>query len=233
MMIYALHGFLGSPLDWQAILPKGKQTCMDLFEEKSIAQPSLRCWAERFISLVEKDGHSSRILCGYSLGGRLALHALSLAPKLWSKAIFLSTHLGLEHEEEKQLRVAQDKLWAERFLTGEWEPLLAAWNSQKIFERDLPLIQKKTVTLSLREAYAAALQNWSLGLQRNFLQEVNSLQMPILWLTGEHDRSSRQRAKKISFSHSNSIEYSVPGAGHRLLNYESQIQPLISNFLEG
>lgn len=56
-----------------------------------------------------------KILVGYSMGGRLALHAL-LEGGLWDAAILISPHPGLESEEERAARRAGDAEWGSRAL---------------------------------------------------------------------------------------------------------------------
>ena len=134
--IFALHGFLGSPSDWQLLekaFPKAKLHAVDLFDKRY--SQSLIDWAKSFNESA-KQSNGKRILIGYSLGGRLALHALLDNPSLWSAAILISANPGLKSEQERSDRLASDSRWASRFLIESWDVLLDDWNKQPIFAND-------------------------------------------------------------------------------------------------
>ena len=74
----------------------------------------------------------SRALLGYSMGGRLALHALLEDSNPWQAAIIISAHPGLEDEKEREARIASDAEWASKALMGTWESFTDDWNAQPI-----------------------------------------------------------------------------------------------------
>ena len=108
-MITALHGFLGLPSDWDFLRRAGLD----------VATPDLR--------EIPQEGDT---LLGYSLGGRLALHAL-LGGARYRNAVIVSAGLGVE--EDREARLGQDEHWAERFEHGEWYAVMRDWNAQPIF----------------------------------------------------------------------------------------------------
>jgi pimeloyl-ACP methyl ester carboxylesterase len=65
------------------------------------------------------------------------------------------------------------------------------------------------------------LTTWSLGKQDDLTSAIEQLNLPILWLTGEHDASFCQVAEKIKFSHIHSRTSVIPAMGHRLLHEAS------------
>src|SRR5258708_3665465 len=98
-MIYALHGVLGLASDWDFL--KSRMHEHDFEAEdlwKSFSGTDLKTWAEqKSQALIHQtsQGSGPRILLGYSLGGRLAMHLLLAQPKLWDAAIFISANPGL------------------------------------------------------------------------------------------------------------------------------------------
>src|SRR6476661_7376674 len=99
-MIHALHGFLGLPRDWDLFESavqdhRGRPVRLvkhNLWEElAALDDKSLRSWAREFNSNIE----GKNILVGYSMGGRLAMHALIDDHTKWSGAVFISAHPGL------------------------------------------------------------------------------------------------------------------------------------------
>jgi 2-succinyl-6-hydroxy-2,4-cyclohexadiene-1-carboxylate synthase len=133
--VYAVHGFLGQPNDWKvlypSLLPIKKMISVDLYK---IATPALgfESWALSLNKQALEDS-APRILLGYSLGGRLALHALLQQPKIWDGAIFISTHGGIEHSAEKQNRLKEDLIWSKKFYSESWLDLLNDWNARSAF----------------------------------------------------------------------------------------------------
>lgn len=101
--VFFLHGFLGRPSDWdriQAKLPVAEGLRffnLDYFKNPLLdPKNSLSSWADHFINWIETQSglHDRNILVGYSLGGRLALHALEKKPGLWHRLVLISTNPG-------------------------------------------------------------------------------------------------------------------------------------------
>lgn len=228
-MIYALHGFLGRPEDWEGVFGAGQARCPDLFVLDEIKN-GLWGWSERFNAAVQRESCTPRILCGYSLGGRLALHALLAAPDLWDAAIILSAHPGLACSSERLERCASDKIWAARFRNEPWEGVLAAWDSQKIFTHDPPNKSRLEVAFD-REALAAVFEHWSLGLQDDLRPSLAALDLPILFVTGALDAAYSSLGASLRLRSKTSRCLSLPLAGHRLLCNNALNKP-IAPFIE-
>jgi len=215
-MIYALHGFLGNPSDWETVFQGnrwGHDLCApDLFKSQSV--PSLEACAQEFNQKVAKDS-GPHILIGYSLGGRLAMHALTQQPALWKAAIIISAHPGLDDEEKKKERFMLDEQWAHRFEKEPWEDLMQAWNGREVFQAggfNFNRLEKDYQ----RSILADVLRKWSLGGQTNFRAQLAQLEVPVLWMVGADDAIYVQQANKIFLKHPLSKISLVSGAGHRM-----------------
>lgn len=203
MTYFALHGFLGSPLDWQ-----GEMTHVpNLFSQIA---PFWE-WAKNFNRYAEEICDQERILVGYSMGGRLALHALIDNPTLWKRAVILSANPGICSNPKE--RIMADQAWAKRFEEEPWDELMLAWNEQAVFGGKAPQRQEKDFS---RNALSKALTTWSLGKQENLLEKIEALSIPILWLTGERDVKFTALAEQVKLSHPHSEKRVVEGATHRL-----------------
>ncbi len=216
LKLYALHGFLGCKSDWNSFDPASFNVdqiiAVDPFQQRSV--DSLKAWAASFTSKIDEPKTHQNILMGYSLGGRLALHALVQQPSLWKAAVIISAHPGLTDEEEKKHRLEQDKQWARRFLAEPWGPLLQTWNQQGTLLTSQPLQRKQADYDRITLAYA--LQCLSLGVQEDLRPAIAALPFPILWLTGEKDEKYTALAKDLVYSHPHSSFQVVPGSGHRV-----------------
>ena len=111
-MIWCLHGALGQTGDWQAFsqtMAAQGRTCrgVELWRFLECEGMGLSEWAAVFNAEVRAAGEKENFLVGYSMGGRLALHALLDDPALWTKAVIVSAHPGLLEERERLERMAR------------------------------------------------------------------------------------------------------------------------------
>ena len=136
-MIHALHGHAGLPDDLMPLLRFAGQPFQEWHLWRTLTNHPESASLDGFATLLNDtashDGHHLRILLGYSLGGRLALHALTQQPQMWDAAIILSAHPGLSTDEERAGRLTHDQAWAAHFLHDSWPEVMAAWNEQAVF----------------------------------------------------------------------------------------------------
>lgn len=196
--VIALHGFLGRPDDFTPI------PGVDLFAENPLP---FWDWAHRF------NQHHSGTLVGYSMGGRLALHALIENPTNWERAAIISAHPGLNATERTQ-RLQLDAAWAEKFRNGCWEEVLAEWNDQPVFAYDQPIVPSEKEFN--RTLLADAMLTWSLGNQEDLRKAIASLPMQIDWYVGEYDQRFIEVASTLTFANKGSQVNVVPKCGHRI-----------------
>jgi 2-succinyl-6-hydroxy-2,4-cyclohexadiene-1-carboxylate synthase len=211
MKLYALHGFLGTPQDWDFL--KGRVEAIDL---TVFPTDSLEVWAQHFNAYVHQQAvEEPRVLLGYSLGGRLALHCLLQDPALWRAGIIVSAHCGLDSEEKKSARRLQDEKWAHCMETLEWGLLMERWNAQKVFCGFPPPFQRREELFS-RKWLAQALRGFSLGGQQDLRVPLAHLQLPLLWVTGGKDAAFFEIAKTVQLKDPLSKMHAIAGAGHRV-----------------
>ena len=209
-MIYALHGFLGLPTDWKPILGENVHA-VDLYNTKNV--DPFWTWAKKFNNTISKN--DTNILLGYSLGGRLAIHALIQRPDLWDAAIIVSSHPGLSSESERKIRLKEDQRWAERFKRESWERLMKDWNAQPIFAGETNGLQRDECAFS-RQLLADVLVEWSLGKQDDLRDDLQSLSIPILWIAGENDSRCVKIVQTHTLRHPQSSIWIAPNSGHRV-----------------
>jgi 2-succinyl-6-hydroxy-2,4-cyclohexadiene-1-carboxylate synthase len=186
MVITCLHGFLGNPHDWDFLREAGFP----------IETPPL--------DAIPPHGDT---LLGYSLGGRLALHAL-LAGAQYKRAIFVSTGLGIEGEEARAVRRAADEAWARRFETEDFDSVMAAWNAQ-------PVLAGPSLVRTRDDYDPRALREWSSGALPAVASRLRELHIPTLWIAGARDAKYVAEAERaVSLLHHANL--AVIDAGHRV-----------------
>jgi 2-succinyl-6-hydroxy-2,4-cyclohexadiene-1-carboxylate synthase len=187
MVITCLHGFLGNPHDWDFLREAGF----------TIETPPL--------DAIPPHGDT---LLGYSLGGRLALHAL-LAGAQYKRAIFVSTGLGIEGEEARAARRAADESWAQRFETEDFDSVMAAWNAQ-------PVLAGPALTRTRDDYDPRALREWSSGALPPVASRLHELTIPTLWIAGALDVKYVAEAKRAVSLAPNANLAIIEDAGHRI-----------------
>lgn len=232
MNLIFLHGFLGRPSDWAAVkaaLPSGLGMHMytpDYAKEPELGpQYSFDTWAENFTKWIERvvGLNHHNILIGYSLGGRLALHALHARPDLWKKVVLISTNPGVNddlHEdlgrsEVRQKRWLSDSYWADEFAKAPWETVIKNWNAQPVFKGGKAEPTRLETDYS-RENLSLILTQWSLAQQRNMREVLRKHVHKVQWLVGETDEKFLALAQDLKSQIHDLEVHTIPGASHRV-----------------
>lgn len=221
--LVALHGFLGQPEDLShlkaAVFEKNPNIDFQIVDLMSTLTPttkkSFQDWAKKF-NQMQKNGHVERnILLGYSMGGRLALHAALDKPGLWDEVVLISTHPGLVNETERAERLKLDTEWAEKFIQLPWQQVVKLWNDQPVFlGSDRQLRDELEVK---RKELAQIMINWSLAKQEFLGDSLIGLKPKLHWYAGEKD------IKFVNLFHHLKTEgfiedvHVIKEAGHRII----------------
>jgi len=230
-MIWALHGNLGSPADWDAV-----QNCLrgNLFERVNLwAEPALNYgeWAKRFNSVASAmDPHP--VLLGYSLGARLAMHA-SIAPEpVWQAAVYVSGHPGLTDDTARTMRLFKDLDWADRIRGGGAAAFLKEWNAQDVLA-DNPIAPHQEDTVRVyADRIAEAFEFWSLGRQADLRPGLARCEIPQLWVVGEEDEKFHELAVRAVDAIPSARLHVISGCGHRVpLQRPQELADCIREFL--
>ena len=219
-----LHGFLGRGSDWCDFRWPGVDLIpmdwMDSGDASTLSEIGGLICRKAKRTVIERFGTGSapvrKILMGYSLGGRVGLHALLDQPDFWDGAILISTHPGLKTEEERTSRLSADEAWARRLERGSWRDFLEAWNAQPVFNAR-PDSSPREIAPYPTPILVQALRAWSLGKQTDLRPRLPEFKRSLLWLTGQED-------EKFSLLAENAATLS-PGGTHRILPHSAHRAP--------
>lgn len=228
--LWALSGFLGLPQDWDFLAWKN----LVGIDPSTFAMDSLLGWANQFNDWIQIQKSEQNLLIGYSLGGRLALHALIDRPSLWRAAVIVSAHAGLTDAKAREERQKLDAMWAGRFCNELWSELMEAWNSREVFAGDSYRFSREEDAYQ-RHQLAHLLNEGSLGRQDDLRGNIAELKVPILWITGSEDTCFCEVAQTVYLSHSQSRKVVISGAGHRVpwsqpKVFAEQVQSFLNEF---
>ncbi len=219
-MVWLLHGNLGNTNDWKVVRHfLSQRACetraLDLWMLLECCGMSLED-AGRALYQEIKRVDQNPVIVGYSMGGRLALHAIKHDPAFWRSAIFLSTHPGIQDRREKELRLKRDTEWAIALKREEnFGRFLEEWDAQSVLSGTAS--QGRMRLASRKSAIARAFIHWSLGNQEDFLPVIANWSLPTCWLAGENDQKFSEFTKQAASMSTNSQSEIIPNSGHRLL----------------
>jgi 2-succinyl-6-hydroxy-2,4-cyclohexadiene-1-carboxylate synthase len=186
-MITAVHGFFGRPEDWDFLRDAG----LDVHAVSLHAIPA-----------------AGDVLLGYSMGGRLALHAL-LGGARYNRAVIVSAGLG----GEDAARHAADEAWARRFEGDPWDRLVGDWEAQPLFGGH---VMNRRETDFDRAALADVLRRFSPAVLPPLLPQLHEIEIPVLWIAGERDVKYVEIARKAVGLLPDAELWICPGAAHRV-----------------
>ena len=156
-------------------------------------------WTKDFCDRAElaTNGEKS-VLLGYSLGGRLALHACIHRPDLWEGVVVVGADPGLGSSEEKNHQFARDRNWADRLKKEPLEHLVREWDEQPVFcgiENSAPRNLEELDPIQLSQQFEV----FSKGLQQNLVPALSELKNPpVLFLAGEKDKKYQQIGDELA-----------------------------------
>ena len=233
-MIWFLHGNLGCPADGHAVMQRleaaGYETrSPDLWEILSETPLSLKEAGQQLAKQILQEDPAP-ILCGYSMGARIALHAIPHLPHC-TAIILCGVNPGLKNKEERQKRMEHDQRWADELRRSEWTDFYQKWTSQAVFtegKNNLRLSPNKRN----RELMARAFECWSLGKQEDGLPALQHSTAPLLLITGERDLKFTKIAEALIHTLSKGKHLILPSSGHRIFeDSPAALSQLILDFL--
>ena len=221
---WCLHGAVGLAADWRGLAKQlagsgiGSRA-VDLWRFLDCCPMPLNDFGRALNADASGEVFrgSGRALLGYSMGGRMALHALLEEAHPWQAAVIVSANPGLENDREQANRRAIDAEWATRALTGNWQQFLDAWNAQPILGNTaIRDPQASGRLMQRRREVARSFVDWSLGAQEPLWDRLHEISIPVLWVAGENDAKFLALAERAVSLMPNAHLATAPGAGHRV-----------------
>ena len=203
MKIFCIHGNFQTAKVWQSLGDRMKAEFSDseMITEDLNSKPfqGFDDWTKDFCDRAElaTNGEKS-VLLGYSLGGRLALHAYIHRPDLWEGVVVVGADPGLASSEEKNQQFARDRNWADRLKKEPLEQLVREWDEQPVFcgiENSAPRNLEELDPIQLSQQFEV----FSKGLQQNLVPALSELKTPpVLFLAGEKDKKYQQIGDELA-----------------------------------
>jgi 2-succinyl-6-hydroxy-2,4-cyclohexadiene-1-carboxylate synthase len=218
-----LHGFGGTHRAWDPVLPE-----LD-HERYSALVPDLRGHGtksgvrpvsfEGCVSDVLAAAPDAFVLCGYSLGGRVAQLVALAAPERVTRLVLVSTSAGIADPAARARRIEEDERFAddlERMTIAEYAD---SWMAQPLFAGTPPESARWWREDLLRNdpvALAAALRGIGGGHMEPFWDRVGDLAMPVTVVVGARDEKFVAFAQQYRERLPHADVHVIDGAGHGL-----------------
>lgn len=227
LVVHALHGTFQRPDVWSGLAERLSAHIPETIRVVSEALDpppagGLDAWARSFCARTAAatapgDAGSRRILLGYSLGGRLAMHALLARPDLWGAAILVAAHPGDTDPASRAAVRERDAAWAARCRSGEaWDRLLEAWDALPVFGGH-PNRAPRAVAQLDRERCARVFEAFSRAGQADLRDALAAADLPaVLYVTGADDPSYPALGAELAARVPAMRHETISGAGHRV-----------------
>jgi 2-succinyl-6-hydroxy-2,4-cyclohexadiene-1-carboxylate synthase len=237
MHVVGLHGFGGSGrelADLASQLSPKKVWTPDLFANSPLSpRQSFAAWTENFLRELRQQTQGERAnAVGYSLGGRLLLHAVVAAPEMFERVVIVSSHTGLTDPKEVATRRQWEQAWAQRFRELPWLEVWEQWNALEVLGHSQAR-EALPESAELRELLAQALVNWSPTHHTFDEANLRQLDRPVLWVAGERDQKYVD-LYRLGFANGTLGQVKIiPGAGHRVhLDMPDHLLEVVSRFFQ-
>jgi len=203
--VVLLHGFSGTRHAWDGVAAlldpeRYRPLAFDLpgHGDASAFEPAITfagCAAYVLARAPERF-----TLCGYSLGGRIALHVALLAPERVERVVLVSSTAGIDDQAERARRRAADHRLADELDTSPFEAFIERWRSQPLFAEEPPAVGELARADQRRNrpgALAAALRGIGMGEMEPLWNRLGELRMPVTVVVGERDAKFRALGQRM------------------------------------
>lgn len=223
-----LHGFTLTGGSWNGViraLPAHWRTCAPDLRGHGRAGQSRPVSLEavlgdvlRLAGAEEGPEQAPLVLVGYSMGGRLALHAALAAEMRLHHLVLIGASPGLADPREREARRAADERLADELERVTIEAFAARWGAQTaVLAGQPPEVARLARAERLRstpEGLAAALRGLGTGALPSLWPRLGEVRVPVTLVVGERDDKFTAIASQMARRLPHAELAVVAGAGH-------------------
>jgi 2-succinyl-6-hydroxy-2,4-cyclohexadiene-1-carboxylate synthase len=218
-----LHGFSGTRHAWDRVVERidgerYRPLALDLPGHGDASPIDGPMTFDLCVAAVLAAAPERFVLCGYSLGGRVALHVALAAPERVSRLVLVSCSPGIEDNSERAERRAADERLALGLESIPFEQFIEKWRTQQLFADDPPDVGERARQDQRRNdpiALATVMRGLGTGEMAPLWSRLGELQMPSTFVAGERDTKFRSIGERVVGLMPDAELVVVPG-GHGL-----------------
>lgn len=229
MRIVFTPGFMQPASAWEAVSHQlGERYSSVLLDHRE------HTYESRLHELAEAGRDA--VLCGYSLGGRLALHAALRDPGAYAGLVVIGTSAGIEEPVTRAERARTDEKLASWMETQTIDAIVDIWERQPLFaDQSDALVEAQRPGRLAQDprALALILRTAGQGVLAPVWPRLPALTLPVLALAGDRDQRYSQAARRIAREVPDGRAEIVEHAGHApQLQQPGAVGRVLTDFLD-
>lgn len=218
-----LHGFGATRRTWDRVIAhldpqRYRPLALDLPGHGERPRPEGPIAFESCMEAVLAASPKCFALCGYSMGGRIALQIALAAPERLTRLIVVASSPGIEAAGERAQRRVADYALADELERLPFERFIDRWSKQALFSDDPAGVQALAQEDQRRNdprLLAAVMRRLGTGAMAPLWSRLGDLKMPVTILVGDRDTRYRALSEQMLDLLPDGALAVVPG-GHRL-----------------
>jgi 2-succinyl-6-hydroxy-2,4-cyclohexadiene-1-carboxylate synthase len=221
--VLLLHGFGGTHRAWDGVIAqlppeRYRSLALDLPGHGEAVDAARPITFPGCVAHVLERSPERFVLCGYSLGGRVALHVALAAPERVARLVLVSATAGIEDPAERAARSASDHRLADELERDPFEDFIARWRAQPLFAGESPEageLARADQRRNRPDALAAVLRGIGTGEMVPLWDKLPQLELPVTILVGDRDAKFLTLGRRLEEALGDAELLVVPG-GHGL-----------------
>jgi len=221
--VVLLHGFSATRRAWDGVIAlldreRYRPLALDLPGHGEAAAAQRPITFAGCVAHVLAHSPERFALCGYSMGGRIALHVALAAPERVQRLVLVSSTAGIEDPAQRAARSEADHELARELLEIPFADFIERWRAQPLFAGEPPavgLLARADQRRNDPAALAAALRGIGTGEMQPLWDRLAELRMPVTLLAGDRDAKFVAIARRMGQSLPDARVLVVAG-GHAL-----------------
>ncbi len=218
--VVLLHGFTHTGRSWDPVVAALGESYTAIAPDirgHGAASDSEPVTLEAVIGDIGELAPGRFALVGYSMGGRIALHAaLALGERVRS-LVLIGASPGLADPEERARRRADDEALADEVQRSTIEEFARRWAQTPVLGGQPPAVAAAAYADRLRSTppgLARALRGLGTGALPPLWDRLGELAMPVTLIVGERDQKFQGPASQMATAIADAQVDVVGGAGH-------------------
>ena len=224
-----LHGFTGSSKSWIEIINNIDHPYIlidlpghskSLFNNNNLIY-TFNEWADDLKNILNQIEIYNIKLCGYSMGGRLAIAFANKYPILVKEIFIESAHLGIENINDKENRLRDDISLTNK-IKNNFNLFLSNWEKLDMFKmqqyRNLKSwkVQKSIRKSQIPDQLCMALNSFSLGKMPGYYNYISQATIPIHIINGIDDVEYIKHTKSLYRLNKNIYHHIIDNSSHNV-----------------
>jgi 2-succinyl-6-hydroxy-2,4-cyclohexadiene-1-carboxylate synthase len=182
------------------------------------------------------DAGQGAVLCGYSLGGRLALRAALREPGRYAGVVTVGASAGIDDHDDRAARRSADERLAGWMEGAAIDDVVAIWERQPLFaDQSASLVEQQRADRLSHDPgeLATLLRSAGQGTLEPLWEELPKLRVPLLAIAGARDERYVDAARRIAELVPGGSAETVKHAGHApQLQRPAAVAALLRQFLD-